>query len=196
MRTLTNAEKELLDPRHGCFYWSYGSNLNVEAMAHRCPGAIQIQALKLNNCALVFRGVADVVNRKGVSTHGGLWWINREHERTLDTYEGVNSRFYIKRYVKLRFQGVKEPMHALYYQMSMRRGVMPPSEPYLRTIAQGYKDFGLPLEALEAALQEAWENKTVTPVLRVRHQRRGGKLARELEEHPIAGIDQKGGSSC
>jgi hypothetical protein len=197
MRSLSDAEKELLDPKHGMFYWAYGSNLNVKDMTERCPGAIKIQPLRLNSCALVFRGVADVVNRKNSRTWGGLWWINREHECTLDTYEGVNCRFYLKRYMNIRFAGIKEPARVLYYQMSMRRGVMPPSEFYLNCIAQGYRDFGLPLEALEAALEEAWEDKKVTPVLRVRHARRGGNLARELER-PIEGIDidQKGGSSC
>lgn len=196
LKALSELEKALLNSKRGTLYWAYGSNLNVAAMDERCPGAHKLRALKLPEFALVFRGVADVVHRKGARAYGGLWWINHRHEATLDTYEGVNSGFYLKRYAKLHFEGIKEPVRTLYYQMSMRRGVMPPSEPYLNTIAQGYRDFGLPLEALEAALQEAWEDKKVTPVLRVRHARRGGKMARVLEERPIVGIDQKGGSSC
>ena len=170
-----------LDLSKGCFYWAYGSNLNEAAMAERCPGSIKIQKLTLNDGALVFRGVADVVSRADSQIHGGLWWITKANEATLDTYEGVRSRFYLKKYLKLRFGGIEKPFPALYYQMAISRGVMPPSEGYLRSIAEGYENFGLPLDALEAALREAWEDKEVTPLLRERHKRRGGKLAQQLE---------------
>jgi hypothetical protein len=171
----------LLDLTKGSFYWAYGSNLNPEAMAARCPGAIKIAPLALNNGALVFRGVADVVNRKHAKVHGGLWWINRNHEDTLDRYEGVNSRFYLKRYVDLHFKDVAQPYPCLYYVMAMRRGIAPPSEDYLNLLADGYRYFGLPLEALDKALMESWQDKTWTPILRQRHKRRGGKLAQSLD---------------
>ena len=173
-------ERVKLDLSKGIFYWSYGSNLSKAAMARRCPGAIPIQPLTLNNGALVFRGVADVVTRSKAKVHGGLWWINHRHEETLDTYEGVRSKFYLKRYLKLKFKGIDQPFKCLYYVMAMRRGIDPPSESYLACIAEGYHDFGLPMEALDKALQEAWEDKTVTPYLRERRKRRGGKLAQSL----------------
>jgi hypothetical protein len=171
-----------LDTRHGTFYWAYGSNLSERAMAVRCPGAIKIQPLTLKNGALVFRGVADVVTRQGARVHGGLWWISKEHEATLDAYEGVHSKFYLKKYLRLKFKGIPEPIPALYYTMNMRRGIDPPNEDYLATLIDGYRDFGLPLRALEQAVEAAWDNKLLTPVLRQRRKRRGGKLAQRALE--------------
>jgi hypothetical protein len=176
-----------LDTREGTFYWAYGSNLNVEAMIGkdgRCIGAIKIQPLTLKNGALVFRGVADVVTRKGSRVPGGLWWINKTHEATLDSYEGVYSKFYLKRYFDLHFKGIEEPIPCLYYVMNMRRGIDPPNEYYLRTLIEGYRDFDLPMEALEKALKEAWKGKKLTPLLRTRRKRRGGKLAQTIALDP------------
>jgi hypothetical protein len=158
------------------WYWAYGSNLSVAAMQRRCPGARKSQALPLDDGALIFRNVADVVYREGSIIHGGLWRITREHERTLDTFEGAG-RFYAKRYLKLEVDGVE--VRALYYQM-MPGGVFPPSQSYFDTIADGYRDFGLPLDALNVALEESRENKSPTPLLLERHNRRGGKLARSV----------------
>jgi hypothetical protein len=159
-------------------YWAYGSNLCVEAMKRRCPAAKKVRGnLVVQDAALVFRGVADVVYREGYAVQGGLWRITRECEEALDTYEGVAAKLYMKKYLKLKVNGRVE--YALFYQMSISRGVMPPSEAYLATIAQGYKDFGLDLEHLELAVQESWDDKKVTQRLRRRHLMRGApRLAR------------------
>jgi hypothetical protein len=115
--------------------------------------------------------------------HGGLWYITPENEKALDRYEGVGSRFYIKRKIKLKVDG--KPEDCLFYQMAMDRGIDPPNEYYLNTIIQGYKDFGLPLEALDFAVRQAVEDKKLTPVLRTRRVRRGGPWPKavDLEEN-------------
>lgn len=156
-------------------YWAYGSNLNERAMARRCPGAVKVRALIVRDAALVFRSVADVVHRPGATTHGGLWRITPRDEEALDRYEGVASGLYLKKHLLLKIKGRNE--RCLFYQMSESRGVMPPNEAYLNTIAEGYGDFGLPLEALDAALREAWDNKKLTERVVRRHVRRGGVLA-------------------
>lgn len=153
------------------YMWAYGSNLNVDHMRQRCPRAKAIKKMFVTEGALVFRGVADVTLRKGGMIPGGLWKISGECERTLDTYEGVRNKFYLKRYFTLEIDGVKSD--CLFYQMRMSRGVMPPSEHYIETIAQGYRDFGLDLAYLDAALQESWADKKVTDTLRERHIRKG-----------------------
>lgn len=163
--------------RGGIFYWAYGSNLNVYSMKSRCPTAVKVKPLALEAGALVFRGVADVVSRENSTVQGGLWYVKWSDVEALDRYEGVAGGLYDKKYLTL---GIKGERHkCLYYQMGKNhRGVMPPSEWYLEIIMEGYHDFGLPLEPLEVALQEAWNNKKVTPELRKRHIRRGGELAR------------------
>lgn len=152
-------------------YWAYGSNLNARAMLRRCPQAIRASAFAVQDAALIFRGVADVVVRKGSVVHGGLWWITAECERSLDRFEGISSRLYLKRYLPLVIKG--KNYECLFYQMATSRGVLPPSAEYAATIARGYRDFGLPGEALEAAIRESWDTKEPTNFLRQRYESKG-----------------------
>jgi hypothetical protein len=162
-------------------YWAYGSNLCVASMRRRCPDAKKIGKLFVDDATLVFRSVADVTVLEGSVVPGGLWEISRSDERSLDMYEGVASGFYLKRYLTVQ-RGKRKPEQVLFYQMSTSRGIMPPSDGYLDTIAQGYRDFGLPLEALDEFLAAAWSDKKVTPMLRERHLRKGRPtLARAVE---------------
>jgi hypothetical protein len=167
----------------GMFYWAYGSNLNVAAMARRCPGAQKIKKLILPEATLVFRGVADVEYHSDDVVYGGLWYISPDHERTLDTYEGVRGQtgLYTKEYMIIRFKGSEATHRCLFYQMVRQQNVMPPNEHYINVIAEGYQDFDLPLEALDKALRSAWNNKEPNDWLRTRHAKRGGgKLARTI----------------
>lgn len=152
----------------GRLYWAYGSNLCVEHMARRCPAAEMVGPLTVDSAALVFRGVADVVARRGRQVQGGLWRITDECERALDQYEGVVRRLYMKRYLPLPDGG-----ECMFYQMRTRHGIMPPSEVYVEIIARGYQDFGLDLAGLDVALAESWSRKEVTPTLHERHRKRG-----------------------
>jgi hypothetical protein len=146
-------------------------------MRQRCPRAKKIRPLTVHAAQLVFRGVADVTLRKGAIVQGGLWKLTRECEETLDIHEGIKSRLYVKRYLPVKHEGVVQD--CMFYQMATHRGIMPPSEVYLDTIAEGYRDFGLDLSYLDVALQEAWSRKSITDRLRERHIKKGRpKLAR------------------
>jgi hypothetical protein len=170
--------RELVAGRAGVFYWAYGSNLSIKKMKERCPSAIKCARLSIPNAELVFRGVADCSYREDPNSvlHGGLWYISLADERRLDAIEGVSGKFYLKRYLRLRIEGKEE--RAMYYTMAMTTGVFPPGDAYLKTIAQGYRDFNLPMEALDKALRDSWEKKEPTELLIARHKRRGMKMAR------------------
>lgn len=160
-------------------YWAYGSNLSVRRMRMRCPDARPVGPLVIADGALTFRGVADVTIRKGSLVAGGLWRITRACERSLDAAEGVSNRWYLKRYLQLSVKGKIED--CLFYQMRIAEGIMPPTPEYLEAIVQGYRDFHLEEHEhlIDKALHEAWGNKSVTPILRERHVRKGKpKLAR------------------
>lgn len=152
-------------------YWAYGSNLNVRAMRVRCPAARFVGPLTLDDGAIVFRNVADVIHCPGSVVPGGLWEITKECEQALDRYEGVASRFYLKRYLTLKVG--KDVRECLYYQMRTSRGILPPSEGYYHTIMKGYEDFGLNKEILRRALEQSWEMKEPTPMLMDRWVRKG-----------------------
>lgn len=151
-------------------YWAYGSNLNVGQMSRRCPGARQVAPLTVPNKVLRFRHVADVAHLEGAKCPGAVWDITDVCEEALDTYEGVDGGLYEKVYLCVdRGDG---PEDMLYYRM-LRKGIMPPSDAYLKCIERGYRDWGLPLEALDRAVEHSWNRRYKTPDLRARYARRG-----------------------
>ena len=172
-------------------YLAYGSNLNKSQMRYRCPGARPLGKLMLQDACLVFRGVADVMYQPGATVPVGVWRIDDYSERALDRYEGVSNGFYVKEYVELS-NGQK----ALIYLMQAE-GVMPPSEYYARALVEGYKDFGLPLSYLEAAIKQSWERKDPCPQTQARrakqrvstnHQKLAAALPEELAAKRIERI--------
>lgn len=176
-------------PVNRIFMWAYGSNLNVRQMRERCPKAGKSEQMIVDTCALVFRGVADVTVRPETQTYGGLWTITEDCERSLDRYEGVAGKVYMKRYLRIKLDGDEREHTCLFYQMRAKDGILPPSERYIETIARGYADFDLPLDVLERAVAESWESKEVTEHLHERHMARGmPRLAREV---PRVGTSRK-----
>lgn len=168
-------------PADRIFYWAYGSNLSTRQMKRRCPRAIKYGPMTVRDCALVFRGVADVTLREGTKTVGGLWQITSECERELDHFEGVHTGTYMKRYFRITIGGKRYT--CLFYQMRAKDGVLPPTEEYLDKIIEGYGDFGLSLDLLDKALHEAWGNKVLTPALAERRARGGHqRLARRTKD--------------
>lgn len=160
-------------------YFAYGSNLNLQQMSHRCPGADPLGPIMLKGWRLVFRGVADVVPDPKASCPGGIWRITEDDERRLDTYEGVAGGLYRKEYIPIKaFEGAD---CVLVYVMNST-GIYPPSEGYLQGIEDGYRDFHMGRGAwtkLNAALRDSWDDKKPTDKERRRFQRVGQpRLAR------------------
>ena len=75
-------------------YFAYGSNINLEQMAVRCPAAQVVGPAVLDGYELLFRGnrrgtgVATIEPLPGSQVHGLLWKLTPECERSLDVYEG------------------------------------------------------------------------------------------------------------
>lgn len=153
-------------------YFAYGSNLNVEHMARRCPRAKKVGKFTLPKAKLVFRGVADVVYHPREKCVGGLWEITRECEKALDRYEGVRAGLYRKVYLAVKRRGVPEEESVLVYVMNSD-GIMPPFDDYLAVIEDGYRDFGLDLAYLGRAVEHSYKAKDRTPDLERRWERRG-----------------------
>lgn len=151
-------------------YFAYGSNLNKDAMSRRCPDAEALGELFLSDARLIFRGVADCIEEPGATCPGGVWQITPACERALDRYEGVASGFYSKVYVPII--GVPGEDSLMYYVMNST-GIMPPTRGYLSTIEQGYRDFGLPLADLKAAVKQSWDDKDKTYFERRRRHKDG-----------------------
>jgi hypothetical protein len=139
------------------YYLAYGSNLNMEQMSRRCPGASVVGATVLNNHRLLFRGTpgnthATIEIKHGYTVPVLLWQITDDDEAALDIYEGV-PRYYTKEKFLIRVG--EEVRTALVYVMTSGRPMGPPNDIYYDVIAEGYTAAGFDMEILETALNES-----------------------------------------
>lgn len=79
-------------------YFAYGSNMSIDQMGHRCPGAtVEGIGILVGWRYLVNRwGVATVVPAPGEAVHGVVWEVSATHEQALDAYEGVGGGHYTR----------------------------------------------------------------------------------------------------
>jgi len=131
------------------YYLAYGSNLNKNQMAFRCPDAVPVGVSRIPNYQLAFRrGFLTIEPKKGSSVPVGVWAISDEDEKHLDRYEGC-PRFYRKESMLLNIRKSQGDdtednyQDALVYIMNDGFRIEEPSLAYMRTCSQGYKDFGL-----------------------------------------------------
>ena len=167
-------------PRPSKLYLAYGSNLAKAQMRRRCPSARALGTIMLNDAQLVFRGVADVVYKKGSQVPVAVWRIYREDEDALDRFEGVRSGYYSKEMVEL-----DDGQEALLY-VKNDHGVYPPSQAYYDLIRQGYRDFGLDIAYLEKALAESYVRKDPSEET----DRRRAKQRRNAQHYKLATMPQ------
>lgn len=137
------------------YYLAYGSNLNLEQMAWRCPTATVVGKTKLKNYQLLFRGgrdsaVATVEAFKGGCVPALIWEITPADEAALDRYEGFPF-FYRKEHLKVKLGS--RWVTAMVYIMNEGRETGSPSCAYFNTILQGYLTAGFDPEVLKAASQ-------------------------------------------
>ena len=130
------------------YYFAYGSNLHHEQMKRRCPKCRYIKKYILNNYQLTFRskyGAADIEKKMGKKVYGGLYIISKTAESRLDVYEE-----YPILYKKIYFKYYNRKV--MTYTMVKKTKLVPPTNKYLNTIRQGYKDCKLSMKNLNVAL--------------------------------------------
>lgn len=139
-------------------YGAYGSNLNFEQMAHRCPTARFLGIGTIAGYQLEFRGracgVANVLPCEGGSVPVGIWLIEPADEAALDRYEGF-PWLYNKLDIPVEFGGRVTPV--MFYVMAADLPVRLPSEEYFNNILTGYNDCGIDSEGLFEATFRAAE---------------------------------------
>ena len=143
------------------YYAAYGSKLNLEQMAYRCPQAKMVGTGMLEHYELQFRGSAGRAHAtvepcEGKSVPILLWTLHAQGEQSLDRYEGYPS-YYKKTICPVK---VNDTVYeAMLYEMQPGHALNIPSPQYFQTIRDGYKMFDFPLELLEKALM-----KSVMPI--------------------------------
>lgn len=137
-------------------YFAYGSNINLGQMEYRCPDACVVGPVVLENYELLFRrgGFATIAPKEGGKVHGLLWSLTPECERSLDRYEGY-PRFYDKQMVTVRDSEGRSLSVMVYIMDERFREPMLPTDSYYNGILEGYRQNGLPADALKKAWDHA-----------------------------------------
>lgn len=148
------------------YYLAYGSNLNLDQMAWRCPSATPIGTACLQDWRLVYKGsltgaYLTIEPECGSSVPLGVWAIDRACEAALDRYEGCPT-FYSKTSLKLPVCGFDGQelgeLTGLIYIMNSNRSYSLPSRTYIHTCLVGYEDFGFDRKILDQALRTTRRN--------------------------------------
>ena len=150
-------------------YFAYGSNLDLEQMAQRCPDAEIVGPVRLENYELRFRGngFATVTPKKGGVVYGLVWKITPNCEQSLDRYEGY-PRHYTKETVTVKdAAGAEIPVMVYIMAEPYCRQPALPSPYYYRVLQRGFEANGLPVESLQAAwsrtIDEVWSGRIDKP---------------------------------
>lgn len=135
------------------YYFAYGHNTQSEAMKHRCPGAELIGTAILKNFQLSFKHFSNIENHDGASITGVLWKISDDDLQALDDDEGLHShynRIPVEVHTKKKaYRATTYIMDPLYDPHSV------PEKSYIRNVASGYAEHGIPLAQISDALHDA-----------------------------------------
>ena len=138
---------------------AYGSNLNLEQMAMRCPTAKVYGKGYLKGYRLLFKGregsaYCTIEKKRGGKVPVLIWELQPEDEKALDYYEGY-PRFYEKEEVKVTLEGGTTPQVMVYIMTDKiidRIHFNIPSRSYLETVKEGYEAAGFDLKFIDDAL--------------------------------------------
>lgn len=138
-------------------YLAYGSNLNIEQMARRCPTAQVLGPTKLKGYKATFRGmngsaVMNIEPDAAGTVPVLLWEIEPDDEVALDRYEGF-PRLYRKEIVTVTCKGAR--VKAMVYVMNEGKPLGTPSNGYYHIIRQGYQEAGFDIGILHRAIKES-----------------------------------------
>lgn len=144
--------------RKKILYVAYGSNINLEQMAYRCPNSTVAGTAMLQGYELQFRHHATIEPNQESAVPVLLWELDAEDERHLDAYEGF-PRYYRKENIDLELDG--ESVEAMVYIMNGDRPLESPTEQYYDSIQKGYRENGMDTSYLETALAEAIQSENL-----------------------------------
>lgn len=161
-------------------YFAYGSNMDVAAMALRCPASRPLGAASLMRHRFVITadGYASVVRDPRAIVHGLLWDLAMADVAALDRYESIGAGLYVKALTPIvTAQG---PRKALVYfgtgahPGSPRPGYMeavlaaaeavPLPESYLRFLLQFLPNASRPAGAQPAVVKPKVTPRAAAPV--------------------------------
>lgn len=134
-------------------YAAYGSNMNAQQMAYRCPNSKIFGKTFIEDYILLFRGingkaVANIEPSPGDKVPVIIWEISKSDELNLNRFEGYPT-VYKKEYLKIKVKGRYRKI--MLYIMEQDRLLGMPSKQYFKKVLDGYRLFGFNEEYLKTA---------------------------------------------
>lgn len=128
------------------YYFAYASNLNKKQMQERCPESKPLYKATLPNYKLIFAdwsrqlrgGKATIVLFRGEKVLGAVYEVSEQCLNRLDKFETSYNRTKVN-----VFDEDGESVEAVTHIKSGQPQEAKPSQEYLATIQQGYRDWGL-----------------------------------------------------
>ena len=146
-------------------YFAYGSNMNLNQMALRCPDAEVVDTVCLEGYRLAFcmngggRGVATILPEPHSFVEGVLWRISEQDEKSLDRYEGFPKLYGKEAVIVSGKSGISHEVMAYTMNSPYRDTPALPSQTYLEGILRGCIQNGIGvvpvMEAVRRIRQEA-----------------------------------------
>ena len=130
-------------------YFAYGSNMNVDAMARRCPRskALGLARLERRRLAVMREGWLTAVRDPRTAVHGVLWDLALSDIAALDRYEGVPQGLYAK--VTQAIIADRAPRQAIVY-LGANAGPGAARPDYIAEVLAAARAWPLPEEGVEA----------------------------------------------
>lgn len=124
-------------------YFAYGANMDVSAMASRCPGAkaLGLARLPRHRFIITADGYASAVRDPRTEVHGVLWELALSHVRVLDKFEEVDRGLYTK--IMQPVIAAAGPRRALIYIGSSAK-VGAPRTGYLESVVASAERWNMP----------------------------------------------------
>ena len=130
-------------------YFAYGSNMDVAAMARRCPRArpVGVARLERHQLTIMREGWLTAIRAPRVAVHGLLWELALADVPALDRYEGLSRGLYAKAVqAVIGVAGAKRAL--VYFGANAGPGVANPD--YLAGVLAAARAAGLPAEGIAA----------------------------------------------
>ena len=136
------------------FYFAYGSNMDVGAMARRCPRskALGLARLERHRLAAMREGWLTAVRDPTSAVHGVLWDLALSDVAALDRYEGLPQGLYAK--LTQVVIAKRAPKQAIVY-FGANAGPGVPRPAYIAEVLAVAKSWPLPAEGVAALEQIA-----------------------------------------
>lgn len=124
-------------------YFAYGANMDVEAMARRCPSSkpLGLARLPRHRFIVTREGYASVLRDPRRDVHGVLWDLALGDVRTLDRFEEVDRGLYVK--INQPVIGSAGPKRALVY-VGTTSEPGAPRPGYLESVLASAESWNLP----------------------------------------------------